>query len=251
MSDQKVWKAEEVEDLLRERYSPPEWAFLPQVRSGTGYEAGVRTADALAMGLWPSRGLDLHGFEIKVSRNDWLNELKRPSKAEKIARFCDFWWVVGPREVFLEEEIPSNWGLMVPGAGKLKIIKPAVLLVSCPINKRFLASILRQAQEAIAPDAKLDKAFKAGVAMGKQDCLSEKEIYLFENRRLLAIINEFEAQSGIRIDKYNCGSIGEAVKMVLKGEHKRQKENLSRLLQTAKEIVADIEKDLAEGQKEK
>ena len=50
-----------IEELLRQRFGPPHFAFLEQVRAGAGFDQ--RTADAMAMGLWKSRGLDLHGFE--------------------------------------------------------------------------------------------------------------------------------------------------------------------------------------------
>jgi hypothetical protein len=53
------------------------------------------------MGLWPSRGLKLMGFEIKAGRGDWLGELRNPRKAESIARFCDQWWVVATQDVIL------------------------------------------------------------------------------------------------------------------------------------------------------
>lgn len=50
----------EVIDLLRQRYSRStgngrEWAFLSHVRSTTGFAsvASVRTADALAMSMYP------------------------------------------------------------------------------------------------------------------------------------------------------------------------------------------------------
>lgn len=66
----------ELEVLLRERYQGRDWAFLLQVPDGTGM-AKSRTADALAMGLWPSKGLNLHGFEVKASRSDWLAELAK------------------------------------------------------------------------------------------------------------------------------------------------------------------------------
>jgi len=32
------------------------------------------------MDLWPSGGLEIHGHEVKVSRSDWLRELKEPEK---------------------------------------------------------------------------------------------------------------------------------------------------------------------------
>jgi len=92
--------------LLKERFAAPEFAFLPHVRNGTGYARGTtRTADALAMSLWPSRGLELYGFEIKSERRDWLRERENPEKAEEICRFCDRWWVVaGVAEGGLESQ---------------------------------------------------------------------------------------------------------------------------------------------------
>ena len=39
-----------------------------------GFAGGGRYADAIAMNLWPSRGLAVHGFEIKISRGDWQRE---------------------------------------------------------------------------------------------------------------------------------------------------------------------------------
>lgn len=78
---------------LADMYKGSPWTFLPQVRSATGWHR-QRTADAIAMSVWPSRGLHLYGFEVKVSRSDWLKELRTPEKADEICAFCDFWYVV-------------------------------------------------------------------------------------------------------------------------------------------------------------
>ena len=106
--EEKSFTASDIEDLLSNRFCAPAWAFLPQVRNGTGFLNVTRTVDAIAMGLWPSRGLYMHGFEIKVRRGDWLNELRNPEKAEEIGQFCDFFWVVAPKEVIKFEEVPDN-----------------------------------------------------------------------------------------------------------------------------------------------
>ena len=58
-------------DALKARFCLPAWAFFPAVRNAAGFDAN-RTADGIAMSLWPSRGLEVYGFEIKVSRGDWL-----------------------------------------------------------------------------------------------------------------------------------------------------------------------------------
>jgi hypothetical protein len=45
-------------------------------------------ADAIARHLWPSQGLELIGFELKVSRSDWLREIKDPYKCESKKAFA-------------------------------------------------------------------------------------------------------------------------------------------------------------------
>ena len=83
-----------------------------QVRSHAGFDAR-RTADFVAMDLWPSTRLTLHGHEIKVSRSDWLRELKDPSKAAEFIPYMNYWWGSSsdPR-IVRDGELPDDWGLM-------------------------------------------------------------------------------------------------------------------------------------------
>ena len=116
------WQTSEIHAALRDRYKPPEYAFLEEVRNDAGFDAS-RSCDAIAMSLWPSRGLDLQGFEIKASRSDWLRELKDPAKAEAVCKFCDFWWLaVGDAGIVLDGELPVSWGLLVPRGDKLVVV---------------------------------------------------------------------------------------------------------------------------------
>jgi hypothetical protein len=111
--------ASEIVKLLAKRYKPPLFAFFPEFRNATGFDA-TRSADAVAMGLYQSRGLALHGFEIKVQRADWLRELKDVSKAHAIGKHCDRWWVVAPVGVIQPGEVPDAWGWMEAGARGLR-----------------------------------------------------------------------------------------------------------------------------------
>ena len=153
------WTEAALTVALREKYQPPTFAFLPQVADGTGSNKS-RTADAIVMGLWPSRGLDIIGFEIKVSRSAWLQELKKPAKAESIARFCDQWYVVvADVGIVKDGELPSAWGLMAPrGNGKLWTHKEAPMKEAEPITRRFLAAILRNAACWTVPKVEIDSA---------------------------------------------------------------------------------------------
>src|SRR5512146_733222 len=153
---------------LAARYRPHEWAFFEQVPSATGGRAG-RTADAIAMNLWPSRGLEIHGFEVKVSRNDWLRELKAPQKAEEIATYCDRWWlVVAEAKIVQPGELPPTWGLLGPRGDGLVAVIEAPKLTPKPIDRDFLAAILRKAGDGFVPASEVEARISAGAAAAEE-----------------------------------------------------------------------------------
>lgn len=150
--EQKKFNTDAVKTALRKRYAYPAWAFLEEVRDAAGYDA-TRSADGLAMSLWKSRGLELHGFEIKASRSDWLKERDSPEKAEAISRYCDRWWlVVSDPSIVKDGELPPSWGLLALQGNAsrvtLKTIKEApVNSAIAPLSRTFLATILKRAMD--------------------------------------------------------------------------------------------------------
>jgi hypothetical protein len=92
----KKLSAADIRVALERRYCAPEWCLMHEAANGTGF-SGKRYADCVAMNLFPSRGLAIHGLEIKVSRSDLTKELKNPNKADEIAQYCDLWYVVTPK----------------------------------------------------------------------------------------------------------------------------------------------------------
>lgn len=145
----------EVLALLRTRYGQrsgngPKWALIPHVRNGAGWGGstgygGLRTCDAIAVGLWSSTGLGLHGHEIKVSRSDWLRELKDPDKADAFRCYCDRWWVVAPAGVVRDGELPAGWGLLEVVGGKLRRKVEAPPLSPEPAPRGLIAALIRAA----------------------------------------------------------------------------------------------------------
>lgn len=136
---------------LRKRCPAPGWALLEEVRESVGHGA-KRSADAIAMSTWEGRGLELHGFELKASRADWLRELKAPEKAEAFSAYCERWWIVASdRDVVLDGELPPAWGLLVLRGKVLHTIKEAPKRehVIAP-DRGFLAAMLRRATEQFA-----------------------------------------------------------------------------------------------------
>lgn len=135
----------EIMDALRRRYPPEAYAFLEEVRNAAGFDAS-RSCDAVAMSLWPCNGLQLHGFEVKASRGDWLRELKTPEKAAALLPFFDRWWLVlGDPTIAKTEEVPDSWGILVLYGGRLHLARPAAKLDAVPVSRGFLAALLRRA----------------------------------------------------------------------------------------------------------
>ena len=141
-------------DLIHQRHSfdggnGPRYIVAEHVRNCAGFGGGVgepalRTADAIVVDLWPSSGNLVHGFEVKVSRSDWLAELRDPSKAEAIRRYCDHWWLVVPDASIVREGLPEGWGLLAVGSdGRLRKRIDAPRLKREPMPPGFVASLLR------------------------------------------------------------------------------------------------------------
>lgn len=194
--------------LLRKRYPTPEWAFMCQVRNATGFPQTTRYADAMAFNLYPSRGLEILGFEIKVARADWLKEKDTPDKAEPIARHCDRWWIVAPNGIVRKDELPAGWGLMeVEGGTSLKITKDAPKLTPVEPKKGFWMSVMRGFAEQVDVEAvirdRVRLAKAEGIAEGRASVQAEaqakvenveKKMKLVEERSL-AIRNEYNELS--------------------------------------------------------
>lgn len=174
--------------LRKHRYPEASCAVLPQVANATGTTA-TRTADAIVMQLWPSRGLTLEGLEIKVSRSDWLRELAQPDKADAIFQFCDKWYIAAPTGVvdLKKDDFPKTWGLLeiqqtqdhlieqvvdpAPGHPQWRTVQApffkVVERVKAPENKEakepnrsFLASLLRNVQAYASDEAEVARRVK-------------------------------------------------------------------------------------------
>lgn len=226
----------EIMIALRERYAGADWAFLVEVPNGTG-AAKSRSADAIAMSLWPSRGTDLQGFEVKASRTDWMKELKEPGKAEAICKFCDRWWiVVGDRKIIQPGELPPTWGLMVPRGDKLVVEVEAPKLESQPISRAFLAGLFRRSMEQLVPKEQRQAFDMKEYQRGRKDGEEAGERFKKALDEYVAKVQEFQNKTGLLVDaaEWNLGNIGRVMGF-LKDPQKRR--NLRDRLEHEKFII--------------
>lgn len=208
--------ASEMRAGLRKRYAGTEWALMFEVRNAAGFDA-TRSADAVAMSLWPSRGLELHGIEIKVSRSDWRNERKKPEKAEAVASFCDRWWVAAPTGVVPIDEVPLAWGLMEFDGAKWSVAREAQVTEAQPMTRSFLAALLRRGS---AIDANEIGALVAAQIKDKEAAIERRieervKHATQRHRELEASVKAFQEASGIEITGWRGGEpMGKAVNVI-------------------------------------
>jgi hypothetical protein len=141
--------ASDVIQALRVHYGAG-WVLLEQVGDTTGYGVS-RHLDAVAISLWPSRGLEVHGIEVKISRADAHRELSHPEKAEAIASRCDRFWMATPAGIIDAENlkrIAPSWGLLeVSGSAGHSVVKTRVQAGKHepePLDRTFVAALLRR-----------------------------------------------------------------------------------------------------------
>lgn len=140
-------------DLLAARYNTERqgtiadrWVRAEHVRSTQDYRELLSVADFIAVDKYSSSQA-MHGHEVKVSRSDWLTELRDLSKAERVKRFCNFWWLVVPDASIVKAgELPDGWGLLVKSGASLRAKVKAPELSPEPLTLDFVAGLTAAAQ---------------------------------------------------------------------------------------------------------
>lgn len=216
---------------LRERYCAPEYALFFEVANGTG--ANIRRyADAMAMSLFPSRGLTMHGFEVKVSRGDWKRELDNPHKAEEgNFRYCDHWWIVTPPGIVQAGELPPTWGHLELQAGERPTLRQKVAapkLEAQPMTRSFIAAFLRRADESnrwlIGREVeKLTRELREKLDQVRKDNQAaidaEVEERTKRHRETLELLRKIEQISGLNLIDYFNRTDAEHAGRLLKAMH--------------------------------
>lgn len=233
------WTEPEVYRRLARVFPPPAHVLLSQVRNGVGYAKRTRTADALVASVWPSRGLYLTGVEIKVSRGDWLRELKKPEKSVSIQAYCRHWYIATPPGIVEPGTLPETWGLIETTEGRTRIVTPAPKLDPKPVDMLFVCSILRAISEQTVPSSEVEQRIRERVETEK---LHQAQRQQQEVKRLRERIERFEEASGVKIDEYQEGQIGAAVAMVREAKGSDMLFALRALAHNA-EQVAKLAKD--------
>lgn len=157
-------KAEDIVEALRVRHAinnDREWAFFDELRVGTGYRYydyekdeydpfnPEQRIDAWAINLYRSNNFRRVAYEIKVSRSDFLSEIRNPDKRRQALELSNEFYFVAPKGLLKTEEMPEECGLMeVDENLKTRIVKRAPHRQTDGLVWQFLCSIARRADVA-------------------------------------------------------------------------------------------------------
>jgi len=120
-----------------------EWALFFELRNGTGFGRQTRYVDCFAFNLLPSKSFWRVAYEIKVSRSDFLSELKKPEKRSFAMEISNEFFYVCLPGVAKPEEIPQGCGLMVVAGSKLKRVVQAPQRQARDLTMAEMAAIAR------------------------------------------------------------------------------------------------------------
>lgn len=205
---------------LKLRYPAQSHALMFEVAPATG--GGTRYADAVAFGLWASHGHAIEGVEIKVSRADFLNEMKQPEKSEPVMRYCHRWWLACPKGLVTKDELPPNWGMLeLNGGGILTATVKAAKLSPVPVTLPFMAAMMRRnagldeemSSRVVASEvARVVKETKDRLQREHDERLSRSLRQAEDGLKQIETIKE---QTGIDLNNYGWhhGGLLEAVKL--------------------------------------
>jgi hypothetical protein len=105
-------------DLVERALHPSrsEWLFFRELRVGTGRRNGnLQRLDGFALNSLPHTGMKRVCYEVKISRGDFLAELKHPLKRRIGMRYSNEFYFVTPGGLVQPEELPVECGLVEAG----------------------------------------------------------------------------------------------------------------------------------------
>ena len=239
--------ADTIRKALQEKYQEDEWYLGFEVGDSCGSLLS-RHADAVAINAYPSRGFEVRGFEIKVSRSDLKHELEISAKADAVAKYCNYWFLVVPKGLTKDMQIPEPWGIIEYKDGKLKQVKTATYMKNiCDFG--FLCAFIRGRKriESVEYSYNRQQMF--------DEVKKQYETYyapssVRELKRLQKSLSEIEEKTGINITTYNFDTnrICEYIKLAQKIMDKKWEfDSIERNIEDIKEagkILTNVYKEI-------
>ncbi|MFJ5984270.1 hypothetical protein [Lentzea sp. NPDC092896] len=206
----------------------------------------IHRADFVAISVWGSRGLAIDVHEVKVSRADWLTELRQPSKAEAWWPYSSRFWLVVPDASLVKPgELPDGWGLMVPpknARGRAMTIVTPAAVRQPHVPLELLARLLMryQAEEKRRTEKAVVDAAAQAAEDARRSITRNNDPMTPEQRERLHQLDLLETIVGDKIGtwngRYTTRQIGDAIRWLEATRRLPSKHELARLSSMADQL---------------
>lgn len=157
--------SKDVIEALRQRHKPvfngnaPSEIFLEELRVGTGFsnntpgKGAEQRIDAWVLSMYPSRHWIRTSYEVKVSRSDFLLEMRKPEKRKYALLYSNEFYFAAPKGLIEKHELPAEAGLIeVDEERRTKVIVESPWRDTPQPSWRFMASVLRKVYQEVYPN---------------------------------------------------------------------------------------------------
>jgi len=111
------------------------WVFIPEAPGGV---------DALAVNCFDSRDYKCVGYEVKVSRGDFMTEVRNADKTKRTALCCTQFFFACPDGLIKPVEVADPYGLVyVNEKGRTRMVKRSSMPPTQP-TWHFLGALIRR-----------------------------------------------------------------------------------------------------------
>lgn len=151
--------------LLRKKHSGE--VFVEELRGGAGYGGcSEGYIDAWTMHPYPSKQNCRIAYEVKISRSDFLRDIKQPLKHRAALLFSNEFYFVAPEGMLGAEDLPLFAGLIevkeyengtVEGRMGLDVSVNAPWRDTSPPSWRFVVSLVRNIERREKTRRSVDK----------------------------------------------------------------------------------------------
>lgn len=211
----------DVNDMLWRKFTDKgEHIVLFNVPDQVG-TSGKRYCDAVAIGMWGSSGREIHGFEIKVSRGDWLRELRQVDKADPFIKQCDRWSLItADASIAKLAEIPASWGWATCTKNGIRWQRPATPNPSDhhTMPRLWAYALIRKAFERGPRSAEWQAALRQLEAQKQTEIKAGLEQRVRGAPEALvnlqARVDAFEKASGMKLEDWRLGDVGKLARRI-------------------------------------
>ena len=159
VAERREWRAPASADeltaaLIEHRHRNIAWKCIREMRLGSGYGFHERRIDLWCLDCSPTRGNIAVAYEVKMTRQDFRNDVKSPAKQRGARLYSNEFYYATPKGLIDPQEVPEWAGLMEVEIATSEPLVNTSIRVAAPFREKmrpswpFVMSLLRRTPDA-------------------------------------------------------------------------------------------------------